>query len=66
MSKGTLNEPIPALLQDVYSGPQSNFTSRRTNEVMAFPYKLVQQRSDVALWSPLGWVLKDFMQQHLL
>jgi hypothetical protein len=45
---------IPALLQDASSGTQSNFISRRTNEVMVLPYKLVQQRSDVAQCSPSG------------
>jgi hypothetical protein len=45
---------MPVLLQDASSGTQSNFTARRTNEVMAFPYKLMQQRSDVALYPP--WV----------
>jgi hypothetical protein len=47
---------IPALLQDTRSGTQSNFTYRRSNEVMTFPYKVVQQRSYVALCSPLGEV----------
>jgi len=45
---------IPVQLQDACSGAQSNLTFRRTNEVMAFPYKFVQQQSVVALCSPSG------------
>jgi len=48
----SINIPVP--LQDAGSEAQSNFTSRRINEVMVFPYKLVLQRSDVALCFPLG------------
>jgi len=33
---------------------QSNFTFRRINEAMAFPYELVQQRSQIALSFPSG------------
>jgi hypothetical protein len=37
------------LLQNVLSELQRDFTFRRINEVMAFPYEMMQQQSGIAL-----------------
>jgi len=73
---------IPVTLQDAGSEAQSNFTSRRINEVMAFPATAsclaltshihvgALQIGATTKWDcsmfPFGWVLKDFMPRYLI